>query len=348
MSDVQPPKGLSWVWPHYRWRAGLRLDRMGRWLLAHAPTCARVYAWLLSGGRPRLERYPGWTFAAEYFIEQTWFAQRRGALWEFALEHKLVVPLRVRWHEGLTIGVTLGNDHSLCLYVGGTFEPNEFDFLGRVLKPGMTVVDAGANEGLYTLFAARRVGSSGRVVAFEPSSRERAGLERNVRRNRLKNVTVVPSALGSVEGEAGLRIAADLHSGHNTLGSFVYDDAVSAHVEKVQVERLDSVVARLALRHVDLIKIDVEGAEVNLLEGAEATLTAHRPVLLLEANDEALRAQGTSADALVALLRGRFRYEILVFSPRTGGVEPLVDGTELSPNVVAVPAERLAEILALV
>ena len=348
MNDAERPRGLVGIWAHHRrnipYQVGALLDRIGPALLSHAPALGRLYAKLLARRGLRLERYPGWTFAAEYYIERNWGALRRGVLWEHAVEHRLEVPLTVRWYDGLSVDVMLGNDHSLCLYVSGTFEPNEFCFLGQILKPGMTVLDVGANEGLYTLFSARRVGPAGRVVAFEPSSRERRKLEHNVARNRLGNVTIVPCAVGSSEGTAALQIASGVHSGHNTLGALVYDDAPAAGVEHVPVERLDTLIERLGVVTVDVIKIDVEGAELHVLEGARRTLAAHRPILMVEANDEALQAQGASTAALLAFLRNELDYGIFVFSATTGGVEPMREGSSASANIVAVPSERRAEI----
>ncbi len=104
------------------------------------------------------------------------------------------------------------------------------------------------------------------MVAFEPSSRERRSLQHNVTRNRLGNVTIVPSAVGSLEGTAALQIASGVHSGHNTLGALVYDDAPAVGIEHVPVERLDVVMDRLAIAKIDVIKIDVEGAEMHVLE----------------------------------------------------------------------------------
>lgn len=328
--------GLRQWWSDRAWKAGDRLDRMGRWLLVNRPALARVYASMLAGRRRPPRVFPGWTFAYEYYIERSWLALRRGALWEFALAQNLVVPLTARWYGGTRVEVTLGNDNSLCLYVAGSFEPNEFAFLDGVLRPGMTFIDVGANEGYFTLHAARRVGRGGRVVSVEPSSRERLQLERNVRRNRLRNVTIVPHALADAAGTARLQIAAKVHGGHNTFGAFAYDDAVAVASEEVPLETLDALAGRLSVGRVDVIKIDVEGAELKVLKGGRHLLATSRPILLIEANDAALRGQGASTAALLELLR-ELAYEIHVFSDKTGKVERLVDGAALSANIVAFP-----------
>lgn len=269
-------------------------------------------------------------------------ALRRAALWEFTLERGLVVPLAVPWHAGSSLEVTLGNDNSLCLYVAGSFEPNEFAFLDDVVKDGMTFVDVGANEGLYTVFAASRVGRSGRVLAVEPSSRERTVLERNIERNGLENVTVVPHALAAEAGIANLQVAPKLHGGHNTLGGFAHEGIAAIGAEQVAVETFDALAQRLSIERVDVMKIDVEGAEVKVLRGARRMLTSWRPTLLIEANEAALRGQGTSTTDLIALLRS-FGYDIRVFSYRTGRVEPLVEGGTLSANIVAVAQAAIPE-----
>src|SRR6202022_4832032 len=84
------------------------------------------------------------------------------------------------------------------------FEDAEIAFVHRLLRPGMTVLDAGAHHGLYTLLASKRVGKQGRVIAFEPSPRERKRLRRHLRVNRCKNVDVQSCALGDQGREADL------------------------------------------------------------------------------------------------------------------------------------------------
>ena len=138
---------------------GYHLDNFGRWLMASSPRMGGAYAALLAPGEPQPRTQPRWHFAQEYYEQRRWMACRRGALWE-AARGRFQVPLTLRWYRGTTVDVTLGNDNSLCLYVCGSFEPNEFAFLDKVLRPGMVFVDVGANDGYYTLFAAQKVGEA--------------------------------------------------------------------------------------------------------------------------------------------------------------------------------------------
>ncbi|MBS0537237.1 MAG: FkbM family methyltransferase [Proteobacteria bacterium] len=324
---------------------GYHLDNLARWLTAHSPRIASAYAALLAPSVPKIRPRPGWRFAEEYYDRRLWLACRRGALWEAAKQQGAPFSLHLPWYDNTTVDVTLGNDNSLCLYVCGTFEPNEFAFLEGFLKPGMVFVDVGANDGYYTLFAARRVGSGGKVVAVEPSTRERINLRRNLAQNGLDNVSVVPAALGAAPGDADLHLAQGVHSGHNTLGKFAHDDVTAVNLERVSVKTLDKVAAELNLQKVDFVKVDVEGAEASVVAGARTTLATMRPVMLLEINDGALCAQGIGAEALLEYLRREFGYETLVFSPDTGRLEPYAEASTLSPNVVAIPKERLSEFL---
>jgi FkbM family methyltransferase len=344
MTAARRPISVASAWAWIRSGAGYHLDNFGRWLIVHAPKLGAAYAAWWTPKAPRLGPRPGWGFAEEYYVQRQWHACRRGALWEAARDNNLVVPLTVPWLGGTSVVVTLGNDNSLCLYVCGSFEPNEFAFLDRVLEAGMVFVDVGANDGYYTLFAARRVGPGGRVVAIEPSSRERAHLERNLARNGIDNVEIVPAALGAAAGHADLHLAHGAHTGHNTLGSFAHDDVVPDSLERVTLDTLDAVVARLGLPRVDVVKIDVEGAEAGVIAGARTVLTTMRPVLMMELSDSALRAQGSSEASLLATLQRELEYEILVFSIRSGLPETLANNATLSANIVAVPTERLSQI----
>src|SRR5579862_7898796 len=169
--------------------------------IAEALAAAKQLAFV----RP-LVRYPGWNFGADWDNPDLAFQMRR-QIWEAFHQRGLEVPLPFEWYDGLRLNLYLGNDLSRQLYVGGCSEPNEFAFLNSVLAPGMVFIDAGANDGLYTLFAARRVGSAGVVWAFEPSRREYARLEENLKLNQLENVRPFQIALADQNGEADLSVA---------------------------------------------------------------------------------------------------------------------------------------------
>jgi FkbM family methyltransferase len=278
---------------------------------------------------------PGWKFGTAD-AESSTLGLVRLALWHHFKAHQVEAPFVIRWYDGLRVTMYLGNDLSLCLFVGGMYEPNEFMFLSRVLQPGMSFIDVGANDGLYTLFAARRVGATGHVIAVEPSRRELARLQRNLSLNHLENVVVVAAAAGDRDGHADLRIAGFGHEGQNTLGGFAY--AIDgAGFESVRVARLDQIVEDQALSGVDVVKIDAEGAELGVLQGSERILSKWRPVILFEVVEAALRQQGARRQDVVELLE-QHGYGFWMFGS-SGVPEPISAVDVEGVNVIAVHRE---------
>lgn len=243
------------------------------------------------------------------------------------------------WYYGLRVNVFLGNDVSHCLFVGGCIDPNEFALLDRVIEKGMVIVDAGANDGLYTLFAAKKVGPNGVVVSIEPSRREFDRLQSNLRLNDLRNVRAFRIGLSNRSEQGVLKVSGYEHEGQNTFGEFSYEDVECSHTEEVPLKRLDALVREAGLSRVDLIKLDVEGGEFLALEGARMILEAHRPLLLLEVNDKALQAQSSSATEVLSLL-GSMGYEVYTFDNTSGKPSKVGANSELSPNIVGVHVDR--------
>lgn len=199
----------------------------------------------------------------------------------------------------------------------------------------MTMIDAGANEGAYTIYAAARIGPAGRVMAIEPSPRELERLRANLELNNAANVTVVPAALAERPGQVELQIAEDAHAGQNTFGSFVYPGVGSSGQVGVTATTIDMLVDEHGLDRVDVIKLDLEGAEERALTGARQTLRRFRPLLVLEAAEASLARQGGSAAAVNALL-AEDGYRILQFDPSTGRLVPQTGSSARSDNLVAV------------
>jgi FkbM family methyltransferase len=158
------------------------------------------------------------------------------------------------------------------------YETDKHQVLRRVLQPGMTFIDIGSNKGDFALLAAKVMGDRGRVLAFEPAPANIEWLRRSVERNSYRCVEVVPCALGDSHGDAVLHLSAqsglhtlhDPHAGHQTVGSV-----------SVPVRRLDDVLRERGIDRVDVGKIDVEGAELEVLQGASETLDASYPCTLL-------------------------------------------------------------------
>ena len=290
----------------------------------------------LSFVRP-LVPYPSWRFDADWGNPDLAF-QMRQEVWQFSKDRNPETRIVLDWLDGLRLAMHLGNDLSRQIFVGGCIDPNEFTFLHKMLEPGMTFLDAGANEGVYTVFAAHCVGHRGAVWAFEPSQREFNRLQQNLKLNRLKNVHSFRLALAEHEGQAELAVAEAEHLGQNTLGNFAYDGVGVLRKELVPVQVLDQVVEENGVTRLDVIKLDVEGAEHRLLAGARRTLQRFRPVILFEASDSALRHQGSSREALCAALSAQ-DCTLYIFADSTGLPAPAMSG-QFSDNMIAVPMEK--------
>src|SRR5271163_203538 len=150
----------------------------------------------------------------------------------------------------------------------GEFEPGEIAFVTRLLKPGMTVLDIGAHHGLYTLLASKRVGPRGKVFSFEKSTRERTALLQHLRINHCANVVVEPFAVGDTNGNLNLCALSDLPNGHNGSANLAADVPVTLKPAPVPVVKLDDWLVTKRINEVDCIKLDLEGGELEVLEGA--------------------------------------------------------------------------------
>jgi FkbM family methyltransferase len=227
----------------------------------------------------------------------------------------------------------------------GNFEEAERQFVERFLKPNMIVLDIGAHHGFYTLLASHKVGPTGQVIAFEPSPREYKRLLWHLRLNRRKNVLAEPFALGSHEGTTQLFLVRGRDTGCNSLHPPKTADP--AFPVQVPIVRLDDYLERQGITHVDFVKMDVEGAELEVLRGATSLLSRKpRPVWMMEVQDIRTEAFGYSAKEIVEFLWERDFHWFKI--TQQGKLLPLSDLSELrdwsSYNFVAVPTERLEEV----
>lgn len=174
------------------------------------------------------------------------------------------------------------------IYVKGMFEKAECRFVTNFLKRGMVFFDLGANLGQYTLLGAQHVGGSGQVHSFEPSSRMFAELKFNVALNGLSNVCVLNNvAVSDKEGTAKLAIYEPGGEVYGSLGSQDWGPNKSIiGYEEVGMITLDKYIKEHNIDKVDLIKIDIEGAELLALRGAHQLLDQpDAPTIVLEMVD---------------------------------------------------------------
>lgn len=397
----------------------------------------------------------------------------RAQLWDLLVFEKAhLFPIRTRWYFDTQLEFAEPSELARQIVVNRSFDPNEFHLLDRVLADGMTFIDVGANCGVYTVFASKKVGVTGAVLSFEPSRRELAVLRNNIRINALENVQIFPVAIADEDSTELLSVAQAKYSGHNKLGKLVvfptmptlrlstdlknyhwmsltngfstipigragalevliYSDSgfefilrqidvlprggnagpwvvpngderpldIPTQISKrfdnfhsrvygdirvggvnqlhlhghdkagavfrclldpsneytliiegsgrsappgeqypVDVVTLDSILAQKPPKSVDVIKIDIEGAELRALRGAHATIEKFKPLLLIEIVESALQDAGTTSMEVGALLQ---KHGYVLFDVITGSPRPIDLSGSHGSNVVAVPQRFL-------
>lgn len=187
----------------------------------------------------------------------------------------------------------------------GTYEKDTISLLEKLLKPGMVVFDVGAHIGYYTRFFSDRLGRSGRVYAFEANPENFSLLCRNTEGR--DNIKLVNKAISDRCGEVPLYLSSK--SGSHSL---FQRDSTQTEV-KVEAVKLDDFWSALGRPEIDLLKVDIEGAEPAALEGAEHLIHSHDQIrLVIEFSPTNLRLGGTEPHELTRYLeRLGFEYGVI-------------------------------------
>lgn len=226
--------------------------------------------------------------------------------------------------QGEGKGLRFNVGQSNAGYLLGTAEPSVQFALRTLIQSGMTVYDVGANVGFLSLIIARHVGLSGGVICFEPLPDNSRQIEHNIHLNNFENIVVRREALGDENGEAVFLVSSESTWGKlESVGSPV--DKQVGEI-KVQVRMLDDLIALKEMPPPDLLKIDVEGAEVAVLKGALECIKVSRPILLIELH-------GTNERISVEL------NEMNYISVVLGTTDSIIDAP-WDAYVAAIPVER--------
>lgn len=212
------------------------------------------------------------------------------------------------------------------------------------VRPGDIALDVGANVGAHTVFLSHLAGARGRVIAFEPLPANVVAIKDTARRRaRHANISIVPVAVGnsaSPEAAARLKIPGDDHTQASLVVQSTGSWEGSAITEvEVPLISLDASTEVQSLSHIELVKIDVEGGELNVLRGASRTLSRHLPLVYCEAYEKWQASFGYSPADLIEFARSLGYEAARVFSG--GQVHPIRLDQGAAPSLFATSADIL-------
>jgi len=196
--------------------------------------------------------------------------------------------------KGIKYELDLGQVIDSCIFYDGGFELDVSNSLKRLTKPGMNIIDIGANIGCHTLPLAKYVGTAGKVIAFEPMTWARNKLLRNISLNNFENIIVENLAISDKRDTKLLR----LKSNWPIDGKFQEDANIK---QKIEFETLDNYINSNRINNIGLIKIDVDGLELKVIRGALNLLKICKPTIITEIG-YTLRRYGDNVIEMVELL----------------------------------------------
>jgi FkbM family methyltransferase len=208
----------------------------------------------------------------------------------------------VRLDKGFRMKLDLADPEQLKVYFYGHYhERYEADLVQRLLSGDDVFWDVGANVGYFTLVAATALANRGWIVAFEPGKNAYARLTENISLNSYQNIQTYPVAVSDREGEAVLHLAGDIADSSASLYQAAHTQAGQ---EVCRTVALDHWLDSEGLRPPDLIKLDAEGAELAVLQGAQGLINDSPPLWLMEMEEKNLQAAGASKAAVTQFLTG--------------------------------------------
>ena len=193
--------------------------------------------------------------------------------------------------NGNSMHLSTSGSYPPLAMANGRYEPATTQLFHETLIPGMVVIDIGAHVGYYTLLAAKLVGPAGKVYAFEPEPGNHATLQKNIELNNYPNIVATQIAVSDSRGRASIYLSS-LDNGRHSMFQHGLPKRGSVQVETTT---LDWFLETQDLPRVDLIKIDVEGAEVDVLDGMHQLLARSPHLkLIIEFNPTLLQSAGVA------------------------------------------------------
>lgn len=183
----------------------------------------------------------------------------------------------------------------------GKYEPYETELILREAKKGDVVIDVGANIGYYTILLADKVGPSGKVYAFEPDSKNFEILEKNIEINKLSNVILIKAALSSQKGVKKLYRSTENYGDHRMFGK-----EKKRGSEEIKTMKLDDFLENKE-KKVDFLKIDTQGWEPAVIDGAKEIIKKNKPTIFFEYSPKSYKAAKLDGDRMIYWIEGIYK-----------------------------------------
>lgn len=269
----------------------------------------------------------------------------RAYQWAMTLCRGSHTSLMTRSREGFPFCANLKTGMENTLFFLGEYEP----FLSRIVKKlvntGDICLDVGANFGWYTFLMASKCGTGGAVYAFEPMPSAYASLAKNYElANRPDNIFINNCGLGDSTGTFEINMFEGFSSGHASLSS---DAAPVSAAFDCELITLDDYLTDKSISRIDFVKVDIEGAELMFLKGAERLFAGgNQPVILIEMALATTKNFGYLPDDLIKFIGSHADYEFYAADERAETIAPIdrFAQDDIGANVFCVPRRDLAKI----
>ena len=248
---------------------------------------------------------------------------------------KFIIPKETKTKDGIILELDQSDPVASGAVALGVYERYESEIFRSKAKPGMTIIDIGANLGYYTAIASRLAGDNGLVIAFEPEPNFFKLLSRNIGRNNMKNTACFELAIAEKNGLTNLYLSNE-NKGHNSI---IKSEELKTSVQ-VKTTTLDDFLLSQKITKVNIIKMDVEGAEILALEGMRNTLAKHLPLLFLEFSPHSIIKLNRKPLDLLLTLRN-FGYSIFEINKARQHLDGV---TDFQKFINSIPKGKYADI----
>lgn len=235
----------------------------------------------------------------------------------------------------LRIDPSIDKGVELSLHETGTYEKGILHYLSSVLNEGDCFVDIGANIGLMSIYAAQEVGDSGKVISFEAHPQTVELLIENISLNKLSNIQVQAFALGSTDGTSTIYDNWQVNRG----GASLIVKTKDSKSFEIEIHQLDTIFPADLIPKV--IKIDVEGFELEVLKGAKSLIVNKLPILIVELSEKRKNVHDSSSE-IIDLIKsyGNYRFfKLKGGKERKSKLVEIISSDDLPQhdNIICVP-----------